>query len=175
MSRNGYAPDYGEAVEYALADKYDMEREDGSFTDARDGDGRPLQFKGTRPTISNGSKNRDGCLTVWSQELLHILADGGNYLAALYDPAAFDPTEYDPNEDDIGDYVDVDEFLLAEKFLTPEDVADAAYNYWGDAHRESKGQRARIPWSQLLDYTPAPTPEPTADGKPVATDGGRSA
>lgn len=141
---NGYAPEYGEAVERAVCDLLGLRYTDGAHADAYTADGTPVQIKGTQRWVANGGDERArGRIHCWSESLLHLLHDGGMYLVAVYDPEAFDPIEDDPAD------ADADALLDTWAWVEPTTIGDLAREKWHDAHRPGKGRRACIRWCDV--------------------------
>lgn len=157
-AQNGQAPTYGDDVEIAVAERYDLELIDAAFYDARATEttptleaGTPIQIKGAQEKIRNGydrngnQKYTTGRLTLWREELLHLLMDGGRYVVATY------ADEHDP---------DSDEFLTRIRVLSPKQIDEAVQSNtgeespWHDAHRPSKGERAKLAWTKVMGGDP---------------------
>ena len=156
---NGAAPTHGDKVEVAIGDRFDLELIDAPFYDARATEdtpgpvdsGTPIQIKGAQEKIRNGydpnenQKYTAGRLTLWREELLHLLMDGGRYLVATY------ADEHDP---------DSDEFLTRIRVLSPKQIDEAVRTNtgeespWHDAHRPSKGERAKLAWTKVMGGDP---------------------
>lgn len=75
---------FGEKVEEAMADEYQMEIDRGRHRDVVDGNGRPWQVKGTMRRLSAGRRGR---FRVWDEEGDNV--DG--YIFAVYDPDETSP------------------------------------------------------------------------------------
>ena len=146
---NGGAPEYGEAVELALCELEDLDHTDGAHADARDEDGTQLQIKGTQRWVDNGDGRCRGRVTVWSEPLLSLLCDGGEYLVALYDADEFDPAEDDPED------VDAEAFISEYVRVSPETVGELADGSWVEGHRPEKGEKGRFRWAELDELAEA--------------------
>jgi len=138
------APDHGRLVERLVCERRDLAHEDGTAADARDVDGTPIQIKACRREHSNGATETvPGRWDAWSDGLLHLLADDGEYILVVYD-GSFDAQDLTPE--------DVDDYLLASARLdavTFGELVDGAA--WHDHNRPSKGQRARVFWTAVFD------------------------
>lgn len=131
---NGGAPTWGDAVERWAAEHLGLSLEDASSFDARTADGTPTQVKGCREQVGD-EYPRSGRFRLWSEELVHLLADDGLYLFVLYDEEA-DPSMLE----------------FAERFkLVPASTAgELAGGYWSaGSHRPGKGRQAKVPWREV--------------------------
>ena len=145
---NGQAPTMGELVEEWMEDRFPIRLVDSKYYDARlttdtglAREGAPVQIKGTQERVKNGydrngnQKYTSGRLTAWRNELLELLADGGVYLIGLYHP------DRDPKSED---------FVTRSRWIRPEDFGEELEDHWTNGHRESKGQKGRVPWTKVL-------------------------
>ncbi|UWG46563.1 PD-(DE)xK superfamily endonuclease [Halanaeroarchaeum sp. HSR-CO] len=156
---NGRAPSYGDLVEQAVAEYVALELIDAPFYDARATKktpgpiepGTPIQIKGAQERIKNGTdrngnqKYTAGRLTIWREELLHLLMDGGRYVVAVY---ADDRDPSDPG------FIDKFRVLTPDQIETAVQSNDADADPWHDAHRPSKGERAKLAWKKVLGADP---------------------
>lgn len=138
------SPEHGTVVELLMCEYLGLSYVDGPVADAHSEDGQPIQTKACRAEHSNGSgQTVPGRWDAWSETLLHLLADGGQYLLVVYD-GSMDPAEVTPD--------DLDEYILAWRFVDAEDFgALIDPDAWHDGSRPSKGQRARIFWTDVFD------------------------
>ncbi|AFD02319.1 putative protein 38 [Haloarcula hispanica icosahedral virus 2] len=138
------SPEHGKVVELLMCDYMGLDYEDGQFTDSRTSDGTPVQIKACQYEHSNGGDETvPGRWDAWSEALLHLLADDGQYLLVVYD-GDIDPCEVDPE--------DFESYVLAWRFVSAEDFgALIDPDAWHDGNRPSKGQKARVFWSDVFD------------------------
>jgi len=138
------SPEHGTVVELLMCDYLGLDHVDGAAVDARDSDGTPIQIKGCRREHSNGGDETvPGRWDVWSETLLHLLADDGMYLLVVYNDD-IEPLSVAP--DNFEDYV------LAWRFVSAVDFgALISPDSWHDGGREIKGDRARVFWTDVFD------------------------
>lgn len=139
------SPEHGTVVELLMCDHLDLDHNDGPYIDAWD-NGRATQIKACQVEHSNGGDDTvPGRWDAWSEGLIHLLADDGQYLLVVYDGDT-DPADVDA--DDIGDYIRAWRFVDADEFGRV--IEDDA---WHDGNRASKGQRARVFWTEFFEGT----------------------
>lgn len=138
------SPEHGTVVELLMCEHLGLAFEDGAVADARDSDGTPVQIKACQRQHSNGGDETvPGRWDAWSETLIHLLADGGQYLLVVYN-GDMDPAEVTPE--------DLDEYVLAWRFMDAEDFGGhIGTDAWHDGSRPSKGQKARVFWTDVFD------------------------
>jgi hypothetical protein len=138
------SPENGRVIELLLCEHLDLEYVDSESVDALSSDGQHIQTKACRYEHANGGEERvPGRWDVWREGVLSLLHDDGLFLLAVYD-GDVDPAEVDRD--------DLDDYILAWRFVEARDLgalidADA----WHDGGRPSKGQRARVFWTDVFD------------------------
>jgi hypothetical protein len=145
FERSGFgSPENGAIIELLMCEYLGLDYVDGTAADARDSDGTPIQIKACQRENSNGGDETvPGRWCAWSQSLLHLLADDGMYLLVVYD-GEMDPAEVTPDQ--------IDDYVLAWRFLTAQDFgALIDTDAWHDGGRPSKGDRARVFWTDVFD------------------------
>lgn len=138
------SPEHGEVIELLMCEHLGLDYEDGVAADARDSDGTPIQIKACRREHSNGGDETvPGRWDAWSESLVHLLHDGGQYLLVVYDGDT-DPSAVGPD--------DLDGYVLAWRFVSAEDFGELIDpDAWHDGDRPSKGDRARVFWTDVFD------------------------
>lgn len=138
------SPEHGAVVELLMCEHLGLTFEDGVATDARTDDGQAVQIKACRVEHSNGAEGTvPGRWDVWSEGLVHLLADDGMYLLVVYD-GDFDPAEVGPE--------DFEEYVVAWRFVTAAEFGEIVSGYsWHDGQRPSKGRKARVFWTDVFD------------------------
>ena len=137
------SPEHGTVVELLMCDRDGLDYTDGEHIDARR-DGTSVQIKACQAEHANGGgKTVTGRWDAWSESLMHLLADDGEYLLVVYD-GDVDPCDVDPEE--IEDYVLASRYVDADEFGAAIDP-DA----WHDGQRPSKGDKARVFWTEFFD------------------------
>ncbi|ALJ99705.1 hypothetical protein BGV91_gp42 [Haloarcula californiae icosahedral virus 1] len=138
------SPEHGSVVELLMCEYLGLTFVDGPVSDARASDGTPIQIKACQREHSNGGgQTVPGRWDAWSETLLHLLADGGQYLLVVYDGDQ-DPAEVTPEN--------LDEYVLAWRFMDADEFgAHIGPDAWHDGNRPSKGKKARVFWNRVFD------------------------
>jgi len=138
------SPEHGTVIELLMCEHLGLTFVDGPVADARTSDGTPVQIKACRREHSNGGDETvPGRWDAWSETLIHLLADDGQYLLVVYG-GEHDPAEVTP--DDMGEYV------LAWKFVSAEEFGGLiGPDSWHDGSRAAKGEKARVFWTDVFE------------------------
>jgi len=139
------SPEHGQVVELLMCEHLGLTYADGPVADARDSDGHtPIQIKACQREHANGGDETvPGRWDAWSETLLHLLHDDGLYLLVVYDGDQ-DPAEVTP--------ADLDDYVLAWKFVDAAEFGELIEpDAWHDGGRPSKGQRARVFWTDVFE------------------------
>jgi len=137
------SPEHGQVVELLMCDYLGLEYVDAEAADARTDDGTMVQIKACQREHENGDGTVPGRWDAWSDSLLSLLYADGQYLLVVYDG------ESDAAEATVED---LDDYVLAWRFLGAEDFGELiGPDAWHDGGRPSKGNRARVFWTDVFD------------------------
>lgn len=138
------SPEHGNVIELLMCEYLGLEYVDGASVDARDSDGRAWQIKACQEEHSNGGDQTvPGRWDVWSEGLVDLLHDNGGYLLVVYD---------DDVRPEDATVENLDEYVLAWKFMDADEFGGLIdTDSWHDGGRPSKGERARVFWTDVFD------------------------
>ncbi|AGC65569.1 hypothetical protein K745_gp44 [Haloarcula hispanica virus PH1] len=138
------SPEHGAVVELLMCEHLGLTFVDGVSVDARTSEGEPVQIKACQLEHANGGDETvPGRWDAWSETLLHLLADDGQYLLVVYD-GEMDPSEVSPD--------DLDDYILAWRFVSAVDFGGLIDpDAWHDGGRPSKGRKGRVFWTDVFD------------------------
>lgn len=139
-SGNGDCHEWGEAVEMWVCGKYGFDYVDETHHDAATESGKPIQIKGCRKWVSNGSDKRcRGRAKFWEKDHEYLKEESGLYLLVVY-------------EQDHDEMYDID--VQKAQLFTAARIEQLIDNGWyteNDPRERKKGRIYRTTWADYFD------------------------